>query len=154
MRLFYGAMGCALVLLLAGTGEVQANEPMASGRPVLLSLSVPADAEIWIEGMKTKQTGASRQFLSPPLEPNKRYVYTLRMRSGGKEETKQVFVRGGERVNLNYTGQGEEVTRTFYFSPVSAAANSMSNGPAFALEDQIFDRHKPDFSDPFLYSGQ
>jgi uncharacterized protein (TIGR03000 family) len=49
-----------------------------AARPVTLRVLVPAkDAKLTIEGKLTKQTGASRVFTSPPLEPGWDYSYTL-----------------------------------------------------------------------------
>src|SRR5690242_11304294 len=36
-------------------------------------LRVPKSAEIWVNGVKTKQTGELRHFFSPPLTPGKKY---------------------------------------------------------------------------------
>src|SRR6266404_8674517 len=36
---------------------------------VLISVSAPADAEIWFDGSKTVQTGTLRRFVSPPIVP-------------------------------------------------------------------------------------
>jgi uncharacterized protein (TIGR03000 family) len=48
------------------------------GQPVTLRVLVPAkDAELTIEGKKTKQKGESRLFTSPPLEPGWNYSYTV-----------------------------------------------------------------------------
>src|SRR6516162_9024399 len=48
------------------------------GEIVRLTVHVPAGAEIWVEGEKTKQTGSSRLFYSPPIVPGKNYVYEIR----------------------------------------------------------------------------
>ena len=49
-----------------------------AGQPVTLRVLVPAkDAELTIEGKKTKQKGEKRLFTSPPLEPGWNYSYTV-----------------------------------------------------------------------------
>ncbi len=59
------------------TGSVQA-QPAAQAHTVTLKVQAPqANAKLIIEGMPTQQTGLSRTFVSPALEPNRSYSYTL-----------------------------------------------------------------------------
>jgi uncharacterized protein (TIGR03000 family) len=71
-----------------------------------MNVRVPAGAEMWFEGSKTGQRGAVRTFVSPPLEPGQGYTYAVRARwnEGGKEieQTKQVHVKAGERVDVQF----------------------------------------------------
>jgi uncharacterized protein (TIGR03000 family) len=69
---------------------------------------VPANATIWVEGVKTDQTGTQREFVSPELTPGKRFTYTVRVRSradDGKvvDETRKVYVRAGDRWRVDFT---------------------------------------------------
>ncbi len=70
-------------------------------------MSVPANAEIWFDGAKTKQTGPSREFVSTPLAPDRSYTYHLRVRwtEDGRtiERTRRVPVRAGDRIRLDFT---------------------------------------------------
>ena len=43
-------------------------------------MKLAAEAELWIEGRKTSKTGASREFVTPPLSPNESFVYEVRAR--------------------------------------------------------------------------
>jgi uncharacterized protein (TIGR03000 family) len=67
----------------------------------VLNVQVPADASVWIEGTATKQSGATRTFVSPPLESGKDYAYTVKAqwKVGDKsvEDTRTVNVRAGDR---------------------------------------------------------
>jgi uncharacterized protein (TIGR03000 family) len=45
-----------------------------------LLLMVPENAEVLIDGMKTTQTGTTREFVTPQLTPGSRYVYTFTVR--------------------------------------------------------------------------
>ena len=69
-----------------------------------ITLQVPAGAEVWFDGKTTRQTGPTRHFYSPPLQPGKNYVYALRVRweQDGKsvEETRRINVRANDRVSL------------------------------------------------------
>lgn len=70
---------------------------------------VPPDAEVWLEGAATHQTGPVRRFVSPELEPGSSYGYTVRARwrQGGQvvEQTREVVVRPGEQVNVAFPKQ-------------------------------------------------
>lgn len=70
-------------------------------------LRVPENAEIWVNGVKTKQTGESRYFFSPPLTPGKKYSYKVRFRwtKDGKpvEDTQNILIRAGETIRRDFT---------------------------------------------------
>jgi uncharacterized protein (TIGR03000 family) len=69
-------------------------------------LRVPADAEVWFNGAKTKQTGTLRYFFSPPLTAGKDYSYQVqvRWRKDGKpiEQKRRIGVRAGESLQLDF----------------------------------------------------
>ncbi len=71
---------------------------------VLISVSVPADAEIWFDGSKTVQTGTLRRFVSSPIVPGHDYAYevTAKWKEDGREVTqsRRVLVHAGESVNV------------------------------------------------------
>jgi uncharacterized protein (TIGR03000 family) len=70
-------------------------------------LRVPESAEIWVNGVKTKQTGESRYFFSPPLTAGKKYSYQIRLRwmKDGKpvEETQRILVQAGQTIRRDFT---------------------------------------------------
>jgi uncharacterized protein (TIGR03000 family) len=72
----------------------------------LIDMTVPANAVVLLDGEPTRQTGASRQFVSPPLKSGKDYHYELRVRwnDNGRdvEESRQVTVHADERVNVAF----------------------------------------------------
>jgi uncharacterized protein (TIGR03000 family) len=69
-------------------------------------LRVPADAEVWVGDVKTKQSGDSRYFFSPPLTPGKKYAYEMRIRwmKDGKpvEEKQRILVQAGETIRRDF----------------------------------------------------
>jgi len=71
-----------------------------------LTVNVPADARLWIEGTPTTSTGPVREFNSPPLTPGNRYTYDIKAswQENGKEVTQaqQVRVTAGTHVNVNF----------------------------------------------------
>jgi len=56
---------------------------------------LPEDATLWFDGTRTSSTGRLRHFQSPPLEPGRRYRYTLqaRWREKGREVTQMQHLR-------------------------------------------------------------
>ncbi len=72
-----------------------------------IQVRVPADAELWFNGAKTQQGGATRVFESPPLEPGARYAYDVKARwtEGGKavERTLRVPVTAGIKREVDFT---------------------------------------------------
>ena len=70
-------------------------------------MRLPENAELWVEGVKTRPSGAVRQFFSAPLQPGQEYTYKLRARwtdASGKpvERTKNVDVRAGARIGVDF----------------------------------------------------
>ena len=67
---------------------------------------VPGDADVWLEGKKTEQTGEVRNFISPPLTPGDSYLYTIRARwqEGGKdvEQVQRLVVHPGSKLNVRF----------------------------------------------------
>jgi uncharacterized protein (TIGR03000 family) len=104
------------VALAAPPGGVRAEERMPP-RPVAIRLWLPADAEVWFEGVKTVQTGAVRSFVSPVLAPGQDYVYTLRVRwtEGARpvERTRLLTVRAGDTIALEFSGRGVAEARGY-----------------------------------------
>lgn len=70
-------------------------------------LRVPESAEIWVNGVKTRQTGESRYFYSPSLAPGKKFSYQMRIRwtKDGKpvEETQNLLVQAGATIRRDFT---------------------------------------------------
>jgi len=72
-----------------------------------IRVHVPVNAELWFEDSKTAQTGADRAFVSPPLEPNRTFTYTLRAKwrdGNGRDmdETRQVRVQAGRTAMVDF----------------------------------------------------
>jgi uncharacterized protein (TIGR03000 family) len=71
-----------------------------------LTVSLPAEAKLFIDGQATTTTSNSRKFVSPDLEQGKEYVYTLRaevVRDGKNVSlTKEVTVRAGETFQTSF----------------------------------------------------
>ncbi len=73
-----------------------------------LQLAVPENAEIRIDGEMTRQTGAVREFVSPPLTPGQSFTYQISVRytnAAGKaiEDTRPIHVRANDWFRIDFT---------------------------------------------------
>jgi uncharacterized protein (TIGR03000 family) len=86
---------------------VQAAAIPAREVPAYLDVLTPADAEVFIGGQKTVQTGPRRLFYSPPLTPDRAFAYEIQAKwlENGREVTlsRTVRVHAGERVMVDLT---------------------------------------------------
>jgi uncharacterized protein (TIGR03000 family) len=89
------------------------QEPQAAPEghdKAFLEILVPADAEVWFDGYKSKQTGSVRKFSTPPLKQGEPYAYDVRVRwtmnGSPVEETRTVVVRAGERTRVEFPAPG------------------------------------------------
>lgn len=77
-------------------------------------LRVPANAQVWVDGSRTRQTGEARHFYSPPLTPGKKYAYEIRVRwtEDGKpvEKNQRIVVQAGSIIRQNWMQQGDKET--------------------------------------------
>jgi uncharacterized protein (TIGR03000 family) len=99
----------SLALLTAAAAVAGAQPPAPERSPVTLVVTLPADAVLTIDGAPTRQTGAERRYVSPPLTPGKTYVYTLAAAwtDGGtpRKAERRVEVQAGKDVKVDLTGE-------------------------------------------------
>jgi uncharacterized protein (TIGR03000 family) len=97
---------------LPAGGEEQAAPPTQfraepTPTPAHIEATVPADAEVWIEGVKTRQTGGERSYTTPPLAEGQTYIYDVKAHwvEGGRpvERTREVRFKAGEHVRIDFT---------------------------------------------------
>jgi uncharacterized protein (TIGR03000 family) len=95
----------AVPIRLAATRPADA----AADRTARIEVIVPAaDAEVRFGGHKTTQTGKSREFVTPPLDPGS-YTYEIRVRwtSDGQpsEAARTIQIRPGQRQLVDFTAK-------------------------------------------------
>ena len=83
-----------------------------SGDSVYLTVAVPAEAKIYVNGNRTSSTGAVREFVSRGLKPGKQYKFDIRAEiesAAGTTivENKTVAVKAGDREQLNFAFSGQ-----------------------------------------------
>jgi uncharacterized protein (TIGR03000 family) len=72
---------------------------------------VPANAELYCDGMKMSLAGTERNFVTPPLPPGRAFPYELRVRwtdADGKlvEQAQKVQVQSGQRSLVDFLNAG------------------------------------------------
>jgi uncharacterized protein (TIGR03000 family) len=92
-----------------GTSSSQDSDLSGTAQPATrakITVSVPADAEIWFNGTRMTSTGSVREYQSPPLTPGSQYTYKVRARwnENGHEvtQTQQVKVTAGAHVSVKF----------------------------------------------------
>jgi len=81
--------------------------PSSSDAIARVTVIVPADADVFIDGTQMTQTGTVRTFSTPPLEKGYRYSYTIRARwtedGSPVEQSRTVAVTPGKGVRVDFT---------------------------------------------------
>ena len=89
------------------------NPSGANANAATIIVHMPANASLSIDGQQTQQRSNTRTFVSPPLDPNKTYTYTLRAETSrdGRTitETKNVDVRAGQSSEVTLNLEGERI---------------------------------------------
>jgi uncharacterized protein (TIGR03000 family) len=75
--------------------------------PITVAVQVPADALVWFDGTQTTQTGAAREFFSPPVALGRTYTYEVRAKWKGPDgrevdQTQTVAVEAGQRAIVQF----------------------------------------------------
>jgi len=95
----------AAVLVAALPVALPAQTPGKS--PVLLYVTVPADAKLAVNGVPVRQTGPERRLISPPIPVGEKGIYTLTLNYArdGKPVTveREIVVTGGETKRVDLT---------------------------------------------------
>jgi uncharacterized protein (TIGR03000 family) len=80
--------------------------PQLADNTALVVVILPADAELWFDGVKTVQKGGTRMFASPPLTPGKTSTYQVRaawtIDGFTTNQTYSVSVEAGKRSTVNF----------------------------------------------------
>jgi uncharacterized protein (TIGR03000 family) len=110
-------------------------------QPATMTVRVPAEAEVWLQGMKASQTGSERVFVSPPLRPGPEYAYEIRARwrqADGREAdwTRRVRVRAGEQLKIDFLASPSDQA-----SPTSSEATKAA--PSATPENVARPKERP-----------
>jgi len=76
--------------------------------PATLTVSLPADAKLTVDGSPTKSTSNLRTFTTPELNPGRTYSYTLKaeyVKDGqAVSAEKVVYVQAGKETKVSFEG--------------------------------------------------
>lgn len=88
------------------------NSYVSTPMPARISITIPADATLFIDGKKNEKPGTKREFTTPPLPFGKEFSYSLKLekkKNGQPEEVLQkVVFQAGETVTVDFTDAGPE----------------------------------------------
>jgi uncharacterized protein (TIGR03000 family) len=90
-------------------GAAPASEPKATSfppAPAKLTIKLPAEAKLFVDGVQAPLTSAERTFETPKLDAGKDYVYTIKaeLSQEGRtiSETKRVTFQAGKEVTVEF----------------------------------------------------
>jgi len=96
----------------ASTQQSLYYDPQPTDNTARIHVLVPADAQVWVGGDLTTQTGSDRTFSSPAIQPGKAYTYEVKarwMKEGEPvEQTKQIQVKANETTTVNFSPLAEK----------------------------------------------
>ena len=99
--------------LVAGLLIVSTSVPAQESSPVLIYVTLPADATLAVDGVPVKQTGAERRLITPPFKFGEtgKYTLTATFTKDGKQVTvtKQITVEGGKISRVDLTQEEGKV---------------------------------------------
>jgi uncharacterized protein (TIGR03000 family) len=95
----------------------QSYFPRTSSQSASVTVLVPtADAKVWFDNTATTQNGMERSFVSPALEPNQNFTYTIKARwmENGQpvNQERQVHVQAGQNITANFREKSRETLPT------------------------------------------
>src|SRR5262249_32300789 len=97
------------------TPSQQPRRPAIDDNAVLIGLRVPENAEIWIDGQKTTETGTFREFMTPALQPDQKFAYDIKARwiENGQEvvRDRKIDFYAGDRVMVNLLAPANKGTQ-------------------------------------------
>jgi uncharacterized protein (TIGR03000 family) len=123
----------------ATTPAAPTNPPAAPAEQgksaATIQIQVPANATIWFGEQKMTQTGATRTFKSPPLDPAKAYAYQVKVSwptPGGKDYSTEheITVRAGQTTIIDFTPLARTPATP---PPVVGTPTSSDQPPRFSL---------------------
>src|SRR5579883_1580302 len=88
-------------------GQIPTLPGRSSDSELALIVRVPADATVWVNGVKTTQKGTRREFNSTGLEQGRSYTFSVRAQWTGAngsvvETDRRITVQAGERRSLDF----------------------------------------------------
>ena len=95
---------------------------------IVLSVSAPADAKIYVNDHETKITGPRRKFRSSQLKVGKPYTYRVKAVHEGRSVTKFVTALPGQQANMSFDFAPQETVATLLKLHVPESAQVTLSG--------------------------
>ncbi|MBI3409447.1 MAG: TIGR03000 domain-containing protein [Planctomycetes bacterium] len=71
-----------------------------------ISVSLPAEARLWVDDVSCPLTSSLRTFNTPALEPGRQYYYTLRVEINQGEQPitqeRRIYLSAGQQINIDF----------------------------------------------------
>jgi uncharacterized protein (TIGR03000 family) len=84
----------------------QTNTRPDAPSPARVTVRLPAEARLWVDGVSCPLTSDTRTFVTPRLQPGQQYAYSMRaemVRDGQSvTQTQRVLVSAGRQVDVNF----------------------------------------------------
>lgn len=104
--------------------EAATEQSSVDANAAVVRVRVPADATLWFENERTRQTGPVREFVTPPLTPGSEYTYHIRAQGtqDGRpvESSRDVLIRAGDRLTIDMTRPSTTVGADREIAPLPA----------------------------------
>ncbi len=142
----------------AADDSAKRTTPMPGGQSAEITLNVPLDAVLFIDGKRIVSSGTTRRFVTPPLAPGRRYFYDVKVTwmdgSRARQSNRHVSFRAGERVALNYSRPNwNEYGQDLYLDPAAPDLDVVT--PAARRtdyhEDMLNQPYYPNW--PYIFPG-
>ncbi|MGE3808847.1 MAG: TIGR03000 domain-containing protein [Gemmataceae bacterium] len=117
----------------------------AEPQPARLRVVLPEQATLHIEGTPTTSTGPERLFESPPLEPGKNYIYTLKAEwtgPGGASIIRMVLVKvkAGQEIRADLRpGAGKPSSEVLFVPTPDSVVAKMLEAAKVTKNDVVYD---------------
>jgi uncharacterized protein (TIGR03000 family) len=133
----------------ADSDSSERAKPDPSGQPAEITLNVPLDAIVFVDGQRTNTSGLSRRFVTPPLSSGQKYYYDVKVSwiegSRPRVYNRHLSFKAGDRIALNLAQPNwTEYQQDLYLDPAAPAPwrtdyyNDERNFPNYPNRPYIF----------------
>ncbi len=135
------------LLFLTWANPLLGQDAKEAKAPCTLIIKVAPDAILEVQGERTRMTGAERKFVSPPLDPGKKFQYTLVARwepnsYSSIARTYKVSVKAGQTINVDMTRPNPDIVddiRVIFVPTEQEVVDAMCKLAKVGKEDVVYD---------------
>ena len=97
----------------AGKGKGQ--EEISSPNTARVTVQLPSEAKLWVDGVYCPLTSNVRSFNTPVLQPGREYTYNIRIQvtqnGQARDETRRVLVSANRQITVDFNNTVSTVQR-------------------------------------------